>query len=374
MQRRKFLSLAGGVVVIAGSTYLLSDKQNFIRDDIEKDSSTKIVFSTDEREILYLASMAPSGHNTQPWLVKYVEPYHWVIGNDKSKWLPAVDPLQRETLLSIGTFIQNLEYAANHYGYYCQWNLLATNNQDEDVIKVVLKKTEYKSAFEISQIKLRRTVRSGYAAAILKKEDLQYIAGGDTEYLHYFPNTAKEHRWLNEQTIEANRMQSYRDAAQNELADWIRFSSKDAEKYCDGLTAASMEINGLPGWVVRNFYGKASVMKTNFRETSIDTAKKQVAQSGGWLIITSKGNTVMELLEAGKQMQRLFLNVRNRGIGIHPMTQILEEPTTNEAVNKAIGIAEPIQFLLRTGYVNNYPEPVSLRRPVNQFIRYAEKS
>ncbi|MCI3936293.1 hypothetical protein MQX03_03730 [Chryseobacterium aahli] len=33
----------------------------------------------DEKEILILASLAPSGHNTQPWFVKYHEPFHWTI-------------------------------------------------------------------------------------------------------------------------------------------------------------------------------------------------------------------------------------------------------------------------------------------------------
>jgi hypothetical protein len=68
---------------------------------------------------------------------------------------------------------------------------------------------------------------------------------------------------INEQTIIANRLQSYRNPAQEELADWIRFSSKNAEKYRDGLTTASMEIEGVSGWVVRNFYDKGNVMKNN---------------------------------------------------------------------------------------------------------------
>ena len=93
---------------------------------------------------------------------------------------------------------------------------------------------------------------------------------------------------MNEQTIEANKIQAYRDNAQKELAEWIRFSSRDAEKYCDGLTTASMEIEGMSGWVVRNFFGKASVMKKRFREKGIDNVKKQVSHSAGWLIITSK--------------------------------------------------------------------------------------
>jgi len=71
-----------------------------------------------------------------PGIVKYIEPYHWIICNDKSKWLPAVDPTQRETILSIGAFIQNLEYAASNAGYNCQFNILASTNQDENIVDV----------------------------------------------------------------------------------------------------------------------------------------------------------------------------------------------------------------------------------------------
>lgn len=91
---------------------------------------------------------------------------------------------------------------------------------------------------------------------LLKKEDLTYLTNGEGDFIHSIPNTTKEHNWLNEQTIEANRIQSYRDPAQSELGDWIRFSSKDAEQHADGLTLASMEIEGVAGWVLRNFYGK----------------------------------------------------------------------------------------------------------------------
>lgn len=75
------------------------------------------------------------------------------------------------------------------------------------------------------------------------------------------------------------------------------------------------------------------------------------------------------MLETGKRMQRLFLKVRDKNIAIHPMTQIIEETQTNQILNTSIGVSEPIQFILRTGYLKIYPEPVSLRRPVDWFIR-----
>lgn len=370
MNRRKFISIAGGTIVVAGGTYyLLSDKSNFTRADIKQHDTNNISLKPDEKEILYLASLAPSGHNTQPWFIKYLKPYHWIIGNDKTKWLPSVDPTQRETILSIGAFVQNLEYAANSFGYNCQFNVLATSNQAENVMDVQLYKVDNPFKFDIQKIKQRRTVRSNYLPDALKKEDVSYLMNDELDFMHFLPNTSKEYQYLNEQTIEANRLQSYRDAAQKELSDWIRFSSKDAEKYGDGLTMASMELNGIPAWVLRNYYDKSKVMEQAFREQSIDTAMKQVSQSAGWLLITSKDNEVTTLLETGKRMQRLFLKVREKGIALHPMTQILEESKTQKSVNQSIGISDTIQFILRMGYVKNYPEPVSLRRPVENFIQ-----
>ena len=370
MNRKKFLAVAGGTFVVAGVTYYLSsDKSNFIRADTQPIDVTKAPLTPDENEILFLASLAPSGHNAQPWFVKYLGTYHWIIGNDKSKWLMGVDPTQRETILSIGAFIQNLEYAANHLGYDCVFKLLAKNNQDEEIMEVKLSKSSSVSDFDIEKIKLRRTVRTHYMNEILKSEDVNYLTNDAPSFIKYLPNTSKEHQYLNEQTIEANKTQSYRDNAQRELADWIRFSSADARKYRDGLTMASMEITGTSAWVLRNFYNKQNVMATNFRNQNIENVKKEVAQSAGWFLITSKDDSIASLIETGKHLQRLWLKVRDKNIAIHPMTQILEEPKTNQEVNQNLGVKEPIQFILHTAYVKEYPKPVSLRRSVEAFVR-----
>lgn len=370
MKRRKFIGIAGGTALAFGTGgYLFSDKSNLSRADIKESDSKNQMLKPDEKEILYLASLAPSGHNTQPWFVQYLEPFHWIIGNDKSKWLPAVDPNQRETILSIGTFLQNLEYAAGSLGYVCSWNLLAATSQDERIMEVKLTGEASKNSFDIEKMKNRRTVRNRYLTDVLKKEDLEFICGSDSGFFNYLPVTSKESQFLNEQTIEANRKQTYRDPAQQELADWIRFSSQDAENYRDGLTTASMEIEGLAGWIVRNFYDKESVMTKDFREKGLEKVKAQVSQSGGWILVTSKDNSVETLLETGRRLQRFLLKVREKNIAIHPMTQILEETSPKEIISQSVGISENIQFILRTGYTKVYPPPVSLRRPVDWFLR-----
>jgi hypothetical protein len=370
MNKRKFIGMAVGSTLATGAiAYLFSDKHNFSRADIKPTDDRNLMLKPDEQEILYLASLAPSGHNTQPWFVQYLEPYHWIIGNDRTKWLPAVDPTQRETILSIGAFIQNLEYAAGNFGYICDWTLLAATNQDDRVMTVKLRKSVSAKKFDTAKIKNRRTVRSEFLGDALKPEDIKDLIDSEPELIHYLPATSQESQFINQQTIEANRLQADRDPAQQELADWIRFSSRDATKHRDGLTTASMEIEGAAGWVVRNFYGSDNVMQQDFRSRGINQIRQEVATSAGWILITSKDNSVTVLLETGRRMQGLFLKVREKGIAIHPMTQILEEASTQKILNQSIGISEPIQFILRTGYVKNYPPPVSLRRPIDGFMR-----
>ncbi|MEO6004675.1 MAG: nitroreductase [Opitutus sp.] len=364
----------GGVVAAAGCTaYLLSDRHNLSRADFSSVEDVSSDFlEPDEKNILLLASLAPSGHNTQPWFVTHLEPYHWTIGNDRHRWLPAVDPTQRETLLSLGAFLQNLEFAARATGYACQWTLLAATNQDERVMDVRLTKVGPRHRLNVEAMKSRRTLRGHFSPEPLRHEDVERLVSGEPDCIHYYSTASQETRFINEQTIEANRVQAHRDPAQEELAHWIRFSSTEAGTFRDGLTTGSMEITGLSGWAVRNLYDQASVLKTAFRERTIQQVREQVASSAGWISITSPDATVASLLEAGRRLQRLFLKVRSCGIGLHPMTQILEEPATKQALASVIEQGERIQFLLRVGYVKNYPPPVSLRRPVAWFLRKGE--
>ncbi len=322
-----------------------------------------------EREILYLASLAPSGHNTQPWFVKYIEPFHWIVCSDRTRWLPVLDPNQRETILSIGAFLQNLRYAARHFGYSCAMDLSARSNQDENIAIVQLKPTANLTSYDISGIKNRRTVRSGYLDDPLRKADVNYLINGEKAFVHFIPCGSREYKWLERYTLEANRIQMLRGPIMEELSAWVRFSSKEIERHHDGFTVDSMEINGFEGWYARHFLDKADVLKSSFAEKSIDKVSDQVSHSGGWMLITSTDESVKKLLEAGMRMQRLFLKVREKGIAMHPMTQILEEPALHQSAHRFIKVGHHIQFILRVGYLKKYPPPVSPRRPVETFIK-----
>ena len=281
MNRRKFIGFTSSAVIIAGITYVLGDTTSIVRDDLRPIQPNGFL-KADERKILYLASLAPSSHNTQPWFIQRLEPMHWIICNDSSRWLPVVDPLQRETILSIGAFIQNLQFAAESLGYVCLFTLLASKNQDKNVMKVILIRSGKPFSYDITRITHRRTVRSKLLTEKLSREDLKFFTHNENDFINFIPRSDRICQYINEQTIEANRIQSNRNLTQKELADWMRLSNKDAVQHRDGLSTASMEIEGLSGWVVRNFYNESDVMSKSFRDQTIKktvetpTAEKKV--------------------------------------------------------------------------------------------------
>ena len=64
----------------------------------------------------------------------------------------------------------------------------------------------------------------------------------------------------------------------------------------------------------------------------------------------------------------MALLARERNIAIHPMTQFIEEESGMNQITANHQANMIPQFLLRVGYLKKYPEPVSLRRPVEWFV------
>ncbi len=319
--------------------------------------------------ILTLAMRAPSGHNTQPWTVRVEGREHWIVGIEKSRRLPAVDPTARETCLSLGAFLENLILAAAHHGYGVDYRVIAVSPADADILDLRFRKTN-PSVQNLQRIQLRRTVRNGLLNEELKPADLKQVTAYG-EGLHYFPKGSAAAKYLAEGTVEANRKQAYREPAEEELADWIRWSAGDAAKHGNGLTPASMEIEGISGWYVSHFFDRSSVLSKSFRDTTIKQVIERVAQGSGWLVLSSADGAVSTLIETGRKMERMWLGLRELKIAIHPMTQMLEEAPWREQVAGHLVPGRAPQFLLRTGYLRSYPGPASVRMPPEKIVRFS---
>jgi hypothetical protein len=373
MERRVFIKLAGsGLLVVGGANALFStcnamDSSGWRRRDYQPHDVDG--FSSEEIKILYLATLAPSGHNTQPWTVQVIEPGRWVIGSEKSRWLPAVDPQNRELLLSIGTFLENLTFASQMYGYVSQVKIIANDSYSINLAEVSLKKMAGQEKPD-ERITTRRTIRSRHLNKELLPADLDYLL--PSLYKHqfrYYSRNSPQGKFLADGTLAANQRQAFRDPAQLELSNWIRWSHADGKKYRNGLTPKSMELHGIASWYVKNFYTKQSVLGKKFREQSVAMTKQQVANCGGWLLVTSPSQSVIDIIQAGRILEQTWLKAADRKIAFHPMTQMLEESPWNETIRQELGISEQIQFIIRVSYLDDYPKPVSLRMPLTSIIK-----
>jgi hypothetical protein len=380
MNRRHFLKVSGEGMILLGGASFIQACSGFKRSDLDslKDQEKPIKgLGKEDMEILSLASLAPSGHNTQPWTVKIIEPNYWIIGSEKKRWLPAVDPENREMLLGIGAFLENLVLAAGTFGYRVDINIIGKNRTDTDIADIRLRKDKAQE-FPLEKLKRRRTVRSNFLDQEIRGDDLEYITKHDTRqclvqvkspHSFYFPNNSIQGKYLQQGTIEANRTQAFRDPAQEELANWIRWSNKEAKEYRNGLTPESMEIKGIAGFFVRSFYDRQSVLKKSFRDQTVDVVAKQVKTCGGWLVVTSHDSSIPALIEHGRVFQNMLLKIRDKMIAIHPMTQMLEEIPWRNQVARELGLPAEIQWILRLGYLKSYPDPVSLRMPLSLFVQ-----
>lgn len=99
--------------------------------------------------ILGFALLAPSGHNAQPWTVR-VGDGALRIGTDRAKWLPKVDPLNRELALSTGAFLENLLIAAPNYGYLADFSVSGGVSSGGELLQVTLKDTPLRPARQSS--------------------------------------------------------------------------------------------------------------------------------------------------------------------------------------------------------------------------------
>lgn len=369
--RRQFLKLSGSLMVVLPFQLASAGCSSYSRSDLSAApdvSGLAQYISRDHANILYLASLAPSGHNTQPWTVLIREPGSWVIGSDSSRWLPGVDPYNRELLLSVGAFLENLIQAARHFGYDVDYKVIAGQPTDAGLLEVRVIRGIADKNVAMDAIRLRRTVRGHYLNREIASDDIRAVFG-NLQNVRYVPRSSADAGYLAEGTLAANEHQAWRNAAQEELSHWIRWSDRSAQEHMNGLTPAGMEITGLAGLYVRNFYTEESVMSDGFRKQTVDRVREQVSQGAGWLLIAGDGSGVSSLIETGRYFEQMFLRVRAQGIAIHPMTQMLEEAPWNSEVAGHMG--EPLQFILRVGYLDKYPDPVSPRMPLPRFIRTA---
>jgi hypothetical protein len=372
ISRRHFIkqSIVLGTAAMGAAGFLGACTSRVTRQSIpQTDPTTQAAgnLTPEHAAILYHASLAPSGHNTQPWKVRVVQPGEWIVEADPERRLPHVDPQNREVMLSLGAFTENLVLAAGAMGFRADAEIVANHPFSIEVVRIHLHK-DAPRAYPLQRLKTRMTVKHGYLPQEIDKSDIEALAAPFDGRLFYFPNGTPHAECIREGAIEHFRTQTYRKEAQSETAQWLRLSNRQAKQHRDGLTVRGMEIRGMAGWYVGNFAKPEDFLNPPYLKQSVDHTARLARQGGGWLVITSRGDSVADQVETGRKFERMALVARERMIALHPMTQFLEEDAGMQQIAAHHSEEMHAQFILRVGYLKTYPQPVSLRRPVAWFV------
>jgi hypothetical protein len=320
--------------------------------------------------MLHYASLAGSSHNSQPWKVEVFGHDSLLIYADLTRRLTVVDCNNRELYMSVGAFIENLDVAARCLGYQVNIQIAASgDNANSPIATVKLRRNgDLMDKTALTEIELRNTLRIPFQTREIDPADLERLVSVDSASIHFASASSDLGRAIARNELETYTRQAYDKPAQDELANWIRFSNKDVKEKQDGLSTAGMGIQGLGGFVVRNFFNPEDSKKKPFVSKGIEKIKSLVENCGGWILITQQSDDLASCIYAGRLYERLNLRCRKSGLGFHPMSQIIEEQGANQYILS--GLPGKLMLVARIGYVEKYPAPVSLRRPVESFATF----
>ena len=327
---------------------------------------------SDVYKILHYASLAGSSHNSQPWKTEVPSNDSILVFADSSRQMGVVDPKGTELFISVGAFIENLDIAAHALGY--QTDIILYDLKLNSVLPVAViklkKSCSPKNLSDLKELELRATLRIPFQNLPVRRDDAEKLVSKAPEEIILFSSDSPEGRFVAAKELEAYRIQAYQKDAQDELASWMRFSDKDVNNKCDGLTPAGMGIKGIAGFMVRNFMKPEDSKKASFVTAGVEKTQKQLENCGGWILISTENDNIGDWINVGRIYERLNIQCLSLKLGFHPMNQLLEVSEIEKEVNAKLGQGRKIRFVARVGYVDEQPAPVSKRRPVESFTTF----
>ncbi|MDZ7722892.1 MAG: hypothetical protein U5R06_08805 [candidate division KSB1 bacterium] len=215
MKRREFLKSSLTFAGALSSLPIITSCAGVHRRSLaEFESGERLLLGVPGRmmHILNYGALAPSGHNTQPWLVEIISDSELIVQSDQSRWLPQVDPDNRETFLSLSAFAESIRLAARSSGLHAEVELIATSRKDQNVFKITLKQKSGMQHNDLNLIKKRSTTRSNYETRELANNTVMPLMDLDRKHVHYFPLQSQEGQWIADHLPEAIQQQTFNDA------------------------------------------------------------------------------------------------------------------------------------------------------------------
>ncbi len=303
------------------------------------------------------AILAPSSHNTQPWLFRIAGEVVELLA-DRKRALPVNDPEDRELTLSCGCSLMILRIAAADAGLSAKVELLPDSADPDLLARVTLHPDSAASlpgAELLEFVERRRTYRRAFLPRPVEAVTVgRLIDAADLEGAWLRPITDPEAR------LEAARLVSEGDARQwadprwrRELAAWMH-----PRRRGDGLTIPALAAP-LAQVVVRTFDLGGGV----------GAKDRQLAQASPLLaVLGTDSDDPLELLRAGQALQRVLLVACQDGLQASYLNQPIQVAALRPELGKLVEGDFP-QILMRLGYPSDELPPSPRRALEDVLVR-----
>ncbi len=312
------------------------------------------------RELVRLATLAASSHNTQPWKFCLSQDTVTILP-DLSRRCPVVDPVDAHLFKSLGCAVENLVHAAGAEGYSAEVSV----EESTGAITVRLERSAALRASELfPPIAVRQCTRTAYEGGSLPLQHLDRLArAGEGHGCRTIVLTSRTDM---ETTLEyvnrGNHAQLSDPAFRKELISWIRFNPGAALRAGDGLAGRTSGQPSLPTWLARLIMGFVLTPKNQ-----ADTDAMHIRSSSAIAVFVTTRDDKAAWVEAGRAYERFALQATALEIRNAFINQPIEVCALRPQFESWLGLrGEKAMLLVRIGRARL--APYSLRRPVDDVI------
>jgi len=315
--------------------------------------------------LIHQATLAPSGHNTQPWRFSW-GPGVIRIHPDLHRRLPVVDPDDHALYISLGCALENLCIAATHHGLSAQVDTFP-DDEPEECLRIRLNPTTRGGEAPLyTAIPRRQSNRRPYDGKPIPADHLTRLLEAnhqDSVTLKAFQTTGEEVEPVIDFVKEGNRAQFNDPAFVEELVSWIRFTPREVRAHRDGLTAAALGFPPVPRWL-----GRFIMTRLITPEGEARRQEKAIRSSALLLLFIAHVNDRHNWVTLGRSFQRVALTATSLGICHAHVNMPCEVLPIRLRLAEHLGLPRGEQPLLltRLGYAK--PLPAAPRRTVEDVL------
>ena len=301
--------------------------------------------------LVQAATLAPSSHNTQPWLFR-LEGQVIELLADRTRALPVNDPDDRELTISCGCALFNLRVAAAAAGLQAQVEPWPDAADTDLLARVHLSLNGAGQALAAMQAAMgeRRTYRERFAATAVGPMALRSLVDAvhsEAASLAVL-DTADQRLGAAALVAEGDAMLWANPSWRRELAAWMH-----PRRRGDGLTLPALAIP-VAQMVVRTFDMGHGVAAKD----------RQLADESPVLaMLSTAGDMPGDWLAAGQALQRLLLVAVQLGLQASYLNQAVQVATLRPKLQQLTGRPGYAQLLLRIGTPTQVT-PAAPRRPL----------